>query len=643
MLTEASSVRRFFRQPPSTAFTKDIQPQNTLSPYPASGSNAVATSGLPSSLSSSTSEVNTTTRSIPSHSLEVDVTYHTVQCNEDPFRDPIQIPNASPPIFVYPHSPSLISDAFQKRYYEVVNIFRQNTEEHSTLKEHIQHIDYTLKMCGPSVNESHPSILVFCRPKEFGSLSSLLLSKHLKFQYCLRRSSSKYSWKGWQRNQSNFPEDRSKPLFNLYFWCQKRPRILLGCDQVRVFIKSETDTATLTSQPDFDAGLTLCGSTISVSPGGLQCSTIGCIVEIGSDLYALTAAHAIRPSKLYSNIAEANDNNTTLDTALHDAIALLPGGKRLERTATTGNDHMQNGVFTTHSIDRIPLDETYENDDYIIDDVTYDIVSDAGEDDESIDGNRLAANDRAPETRSFAPGQEALAFFPEYHNTRDFSSPDLDWAAIPLKEREQWRPNAFVSVEDPSHPMFLTEVAATHPRSETRVLIITSSHTARNAMLQPVSSVLGGINGSRASKVWSAIMTDNDSISKGDSGSIVIDAQTGVIYGHVIASNPLQEVYISPLAATLIQISSCFLTTAVSLPKPLSLLTSLATLCLEKKQDARAVKLLTHLDSLIRSMEDEGQTSALASWRNSNEREALSTLIGTLWGGKITTAEEVCL
>ncbi|KAI0521124.1 hypothetical protein F5B22DRAFT_39423 [Xylaria bambusicola] len=367
-------------------------------------------------------------------------------------------------------------------------------------------------MCGPSVNESHPSILVFCRPKEFSSLSSLLLSKPLKFQYCLRRSSSKYSWKGWRRNQPAFPGDTSKPLFNLYFWCQKRPRILLGCDQVRVFIESETSMSTSISQPDLDAGLTLCGSTISVSPGGLQCSTIGCIIEIESDLYALTAAHAIRPSRLHSNIAEAKDNNTTLDTTLHDAVASLPGDKRLTLTATTGNDHMQTGVFTIHSIDRNSLDETYENDDYVVDEVTYDIVSDISEDDESIDGNRPPiADDSVPETRPFAPGQEALAFFPEYHNTRDSSSLDLDWAAIPLKEREQWRPNAFVSVEDPSHPMFLSEVAVTHPRSETRVLIVSSGHTARNAMLQPVSSVLGGINGSRASTVWSAIMTDNDS------------------------------------------------------------------------------------------------------------------------------------
>lgn len=115
------------------------------------------------------------------------------------------------------------------------------------------------------------------------------------------------------------------------------------------------------------------------------------------------------------------------------------------------------------------------------------------------------------------------------------------------------------------------------------------------------------------------------------------------MYGQVIASNPLREVYISPLISILDQISTCFLTTTVSLPKPLPLLTGLATLYIEKKQDARAIKLLTHLDSLIRSMEDEGQTIALASWSKSSEREGLSTSIDAFLKRKKGTAEEVCL
>ncbi|WXC54064.1 hypothetical protein SNK03_000069 [Fusarium graminearum] len=66
-------------------------------------------------------------------------------------------------------------------------------------------------------------------------------------------------------------------------------------------------------------------------------------------------------------------------------------------------------------------------------------------------------------------------------------------------------------------------------------------------------------------------------VTHGDSGSIVIDARTNVVYGHVVASNPLGEIYISPIGATLEQIQSHFPGSKVSLPDPLTLLTGLAT------------------------------------------------------------------
>lgn len=45
---------------------------------------------------------------------------------------------------------------------------------------------------------------------------------------------------------------------------------------------------------------------------------------------------------------------------------------------------------------------------------------------------------------------------------------------------------------------------------------------------------------------------------KGDSGSIVIDAVTDAIYGHVIGVNPIGEVYVSPYAAIFEQIRKMF-------------------------------------------------------------------------------------
>jgi hypothetical protein len=120
--------------------------------------------------------------------------------------------------------------------------------------------------------------------------------------------------------------------------------------------------------------------------------------------------------------------------------------------------------------------------------------------------------------------------------------------------------------------------------------------------------------------------------------------QTSVVYGHVVASNPLGEVHISPLAATLEQIKSCFPNTTVSLPDPLPLLASLASFYLETKQDVKAFEILTRLDWLIQSMEDKGQMVSLLPWSQSDERKALSESVDAAWGrlGETIRAEQVC-
>ena len=56
---------------------------------------------------------------------------------------------------------------------------------------------------------------------------------------------------------------------------------------------------------------------------------------------------------------------------------------------------------------------------------------------------------------------------------------------------------------------------------------------------------------------------------------MVIDLNTNEIYGHVVASNLLGEVYVVPLVATLGQIKEFFRTDDVSLPEPLPLLSRL--------------------------------------------------------------------
>ena len=57
-------------------------------------------------------------------------------------------------------------------------------------------------------------------------------------------------------------------------------------------------------------------------------------------------------------------------------------------------------------------------------------------------------------------------------------------------------------------------------------------------------------------------------IKPSDSGSLVVDATSHVIYGHVVGTNPLGEVYISPYSRILEQIQRQFPWTAVHLLRP---------------------------------------------------------------------------
>ena len=100
----------------------------------------------------------------------------------------------------------------------------------------------------------------------------------------------------------------------------------------------------------------------------------------------------------------------------------------------------------------------------------------------------------------------------------------------------------------------------------------------------------------------------------GDSGSVVIGANSpNFVFGHVVGSNPLGEVHVSPLEATMNQIMGLLETTHVSLPEPLPLLSGLATYHLGKGDDY-AFELLSYLDDLIQTSQQTLDWSSLESW-----------------------------
>ncbi|KAI1244815.1 hypothetical protein MGN70_014692 [Eutypa lata] len=306
---------------------------------------------------------------------------------EDTFRGEVQIPSCSPTIFVYPHSSSAIDTTFQDRYREVINIFRHNTKQHSRLKESAQYIDYTLKLCGTSSKDVHPSILVFCRNSEFKDLKALLTSKELKYQYCLRRKTRKYPWSS---SQSLTATESYRPLFNLYFWRQRRPRTLYywGYESVRLHSHLSPRSQRSKTDPHIVPGLTLCGSIVELLGDRPGLSTAGCVIEIGSEFYVITSRHAFRspePKEEHQN--GEMSYHQLMDCSSSDISAdSTPGRLAFDEESLYGS-----GADISDTM----LEET----DYFIDDIEYESL-------EEEDNKALHSRDNDSTISSDADGNQ---------------------------------------------------------------------------------------------------------------------------------------------------------------------------------------------------------------------------------------------
>ncbi|KAK1972091.1 hypothetical protein LY78DRAFT_651185 [Colletotrichum sublineola] len=133
-------------------------------------------------------------------------TSSVTESENDPYREPQTIPNHRPPIFVYPYSGDKIPLLFQQRFQELVNLFMYNTRNNAQLRDSAPFIDYTLRMCGQSPGDSHPSILVFCRPRDFQPLKDVLFNDRLRVQYCRRLPAAKGTWKLGQLRGELLPQ-----------------------------------------------------------------------------------------------------------------------------------------------------------------------------------------------------------------------------------------------------------------------------------------------------------------------------------------------------------------------------------------------------------------------------------------------------
>ncbi|KAK4225075.1 hypothetical protein QBC38DRAFT_280471 [Podospora fimiseda] len=522
----------------------------------------------PSSTSSNSSRIVPEERPSIAHRLSRSLHVKPAPQEENnPFRDPVLIPDCSPATYVYPYSGSSINDKYHERFWEVVNIFKHNTFEDPKLRGNVRFIDYALRLCGPSPTDAHPSILVFCSDKEFKYLKRLLTSKELKFHFALRKTSRRLLWR---KPGPLLLQDSHRPSFNLYFWRERVPRTLYWGQQTSVGIQVG---------PSITApGFTLCGSTVrhGYGSGTNSFSTLGCVIQAGDEWYAVTSRHACYP--------ELGDTGSDFMRSWMDylpgiaiteatsKVPVEPGGKHLEDAPSQGEDE------------------------YCIDDIEYGSSTESDSDSGGETNCEVASHGKRKDDNpgyisqrqrlgSLTRGEEYICQFPTGIEQDRLGEFDLDWAIIELNDPKDWRPNA---IPDPScgdpRLQFLSTVADSLPSSPVSVLIITSESVPQEGLLQHGVTFLGCINGNRPAAVHTVILKKGQKLRKGDSGALVVNATSKVIYGLVVGANPLGEIYITPFHAILDQIRQRFPDVPVTIPEPVEMMKKLTSYLIQRVQ-----------------------------------------------------------
>ncbi|KAF5574775.1 RNA-binding protein [Fusarium subglutinans] len=130
----------------------------------------------------------------------------------------------------------------------------------------------------------------------------------------------------------------------------------------------------------------------------------------------------------------------------------------------------------------------------------------------------------------------------------DPPAPYLDWAFVELNSSSAsfQLPN-IITLDSTSSPLLLRQVAK-HPLSHTTSVYMIS-----------------GINGTRKGCLFGGLNSDQG-LEPGECGSIIVDRTTFDIYGHVIGSNIIGDVFVVPLSDSIEQIRAAFNATTVTLP-----------------------------------------------------------------------------
>ncbi|RBA21328.1 hypothetical protein FPRO05_07642 [Fusarium proliferatum] len=403
------------------------------------------------------------------------------------------------------------AEEFRKRFEYVTNELRKVVAEHNELRMCGRHINYSRHMIGDSRDTAVPSILIECRKRDLKMLRELF---------------NKYAATLCCRKDSNWPTlvhhdlPSSKPSFQLiYLPHPYHPTIQHA---------AKTSVAVSNSSRD-----TFCGSLVQYEG---RTGTIGLTIIVDGIGHMMTVDH------LFNN--SMGDENSLFTS----------GDEPVHRSSSSGESTSARQDTSVIPPNPHPDQEK-----------------------QNLDFGHTSAHESAAEeslsashTKEFPQSRlaECLVGQPvPLPHTLDPPAPYLDWAFVELNDSSAsfQLPN-IINLDSISSPVLLHQVSKQPSSHTTSVYMISGINGTRRGRLFGGLSELGPLQDRSPCRAWKMILDSDRGLEPGECGSIVVDQATFDIYGHVVGSNIIGDVFVVPLPDTIEQIRVAFNATTVTLP-----------------------------------------------------------------------------
>ncbi|KAF4436471.1 rna binding protein [Fusarium austroafricanum] len=418
----------------------------------------------------------------------------------------IPLPGSSKKIFlsIQASSPTWSNDEYQERFRFVKGELIRAVVDHPKLRSSGRYVTYSLHMIGTARDTATPHIVIGCRRCDLEALQDLFYNNAAQRLYCFKDS----SWEKLFRSHTEPP----MPPFKLFF---------LHTSQAPV--RRYASFSSLS--PVYK---TLCGALIGY---GGRTATVGLVLNICGVLRLLTVGH------LFDDHAENSDPFYWIGSYLSRYApenSLLLSNQGLKPDDVYGGSDMLG--LDDHSSNAVEGSTTTSDKAW----------------DEEIERMRTLAQRDMIQGNVIKPTDSLSA-----------RAPDLDWAISELGQPIPQGPLLnMISPEASASPVVIKEIELSPRYHGVPVYMVSGINGVRKGHLFEGETYLGPEEGREPCGVWTMILDSSQGLVPGECGSIVVDQKTFAVYGHVIGSNVLENIYVVPFCQTVQQIQESFNTTA---------------------------------------------------------------------------------